>query len=77
MFEYTHAGDSPMPATAGDREYLRTNEAARAIGVSRQTLLRWFRERRVQDVKRDRNGWRLFSRDDVRRLREWAQHEFN
>jgi excisionase family DNA binding protein len=53
--------------------YMRTNEAARAIGVSRQTLLRWLQEGKVRDVKRDRNGWRVFSREDVARLRRWAR----
>lgn len=62
-----------MPVTIGGKTYLRTNEAAHELGVSRQTLLRWFRERKVADVKkRDRKGWRLFSSDDMARLKEWA-----
>jgi excisionase family DNA binding protein len=55
------------------RAYMRTNEAARAVGVSRQTLLRWLQEGKVRDVKRDRNGWRVFSQEDVARLRRWAR----
>ena len=34
-------------------EEYRTDEAARQIGCSRSTLLRWFREGRVADVARD------------------------
>lgn len=61
-----------MPERLGEKIYYRTNEAAEAVGVSRQTLLRWFREKRVDDVKRDRNGWRLFTDRDIARLKEWA-----
>lgn len=60
----------------GGKAYLRTNEAARELGISRQTLLRWFRERKVADVKkRDRKGWRLFSAEDMARLKEWTSEE--
>ncbi len=64
-----------MPKCIGENIYYRTNEAAEAVGVSRQTLLRWFREKRVIDVKRDRNGWRLFTKRDIARLKEWATRE--
>lgn len=50
---------------------MSTTEAAQRLGVSRQTLLRWFREGRVQDkVGRDRNGWREFSSEDVEAIRK-------
>lgn len=62
-----------MPKTFGEKTYFLTNEAAREIGVSRPTLLRWFREKRVADVSRDRRGWRTFSPEDVERLKRWAQ----
>ena len=48
-----------------------THEAAQRLGVSRQTLLRWFREGRVADtIKRDRNGWREFSAEDIEAIRK-------
>jgi len=53
------------------KEY-RTDEAARRIGCSRSTLLRWFREGRVADVGRDRRGWRVFTEQDIARIRRWA-----
>lgn len=61
-----------MPEIFGDKTYYRTHEAASAVGVSRQTLLRWFREKKVVDVKRDRNGWRQFTNADIKRLKQWA-----
>ena len=44
-------------------------QAAVALGVSRNTLLRWFREGRLAHVSRDRNGWRTFSEADLTRIR--------
>lgn len=53
------------------RQYT-TDEAAKRIGCSRSTLLRWFREGKVADVARDRRGWRIFSDEDIIRIRGWA-----
>lgn len=44
-------------------------EAAQELGVSRNTLLRWFREGRISGVPRDRRGWRTFSEADLDRIR--------
>ena len=45
-------------------------EACSIAGTNRSTLLRWIREGRFDDVKtRDRNGWRLFGKDDIKRLK--------
>ena len=54
---------------------LSTCQAARLIGVSRNTLLRWFREGRVADVGRDRNGWRYFAAEDVARIKAYAERK--
>jgi DNA (cytosine-5)-methyltransferase 1 len=46
--------------------------AAEQIGVSAITLKRWLISGRVADVSRDRNGWRVFSKQDVERIRAFA-----
>jgi len=52
-----------------------TAEAAKRLGVHRSTLLRWFAEKRIAEVRRDRNNWRVFTADDVRRIeREVGSH---
>jgi len=51
-------------------------EAARAIGVSPATLKRWFRAKKVDDVARDRNGYRIFDEEDIERLRAYANQRF-
>lgn len=47
-----------------------TREAAGEAGISKSTLLRWIREQRLKDVRRDRNNWRVFSERDVRRIKD-------
>ena len=59
-----------MSYDIGSQTVYRTAEAAERLGVSRQTLLRWFHERRVDDVSRDHRGWREFSDEDIRRIRQ-------
>ncbi len=54
---------------------LTTCQAAGLIGVSRNTLLRWFREGRVADVARDRNGWRFFTPRDIERIKAYADRK--
>lgn len=54
-------------------EWLSTQEAAQLLGVSRNTLLRWFRQGRIGAVPRDRNGWRQLSRQDLERIRRELQ----
>lgn len=47
--------------------------AARA-GVHRDTLLRWLREGRIPEPKRDRNRWRRFTEDEAKAIERFA-HE--
>ena len=58
---------------------LSASQAADRLGISRSTLLRWFREGRISHVNRDFRGWRTFSEDDLvriqRELGEPVQHE--
>lgn len=61
-------GKRPMPAGTGPK--LNTAAAARKIGVSKATLLRWFKQGKIAEVGRDRNGWRVFTATDVARIRK-------
>jgi DNA-binding transcriptional MerR regulator len=46
-----------------------TAEAAKRLGVSKATLLRWFSQERTADVRRDRNNWRVFTDQDLQRIK--------
>jgi len=59
-----------MPTKLSGKTYYGTAEACSLAGTNRGTFLRWVREGKFGDVEnRDRNGWRLFTAEDVRRLR--------
>lgn len=47
-------------------------EAAVQVGVAPITLRRWLLGRKVTEVARDRNGWRVFTRSDIRRIKKFA-----
>jgi DNA-binding transcriptional MerR regulator len=52
------------------KTYFQIAKACKIAGTNRNTLLRWIRNGRFPDVKtRDRNGWRLFTEDDIERLK--------
>lgn len=51
---------------------MHLNEASREVGVSAVTLKRWLLSQKVADVGRDRNNWRVFSNEDVARIRKYA-----
>jgi hypothetical protein len=63
-----------MPTPINGETYYSAQEAAVAAGISKPTLLRWIKSKRVNDAeKRDRNGWRLFSEGEVQAIRKVAR----
>jgi excisionase family DNA binding protein len=52
---------------------VNTEEAARSLGVSKSTLLRMLKSGRITEVSRDRNGWRIFTREDLDRIRRMLE----
>ena len=64
MFDYMQRAESRREQTYS------TDEVAKELGLSKSTLLRWFREGRISDVKRDRNNWRVFTAADIERIRK-------
>ncbi|MBN1862167.1 MAG: helix-turn-helix domain-containing protein [Dehalococcoidales bacterium] len=62
-----------MVVTLDGKTYYRTAEACRLAGISRNTFFRWLREGLFADVGiRDRRGWRLFTEEDLIRLKNEA-----
>ncbi|MFC2024037.1 MerR family transcriptional regulator [Chloroflexota bacterium] len=59
-----------MATNINGRTYYRTAEACNIVGVSRNTLFRWLENGLIgENERRDRRGWRLFTEDEIRRLR--------
>ena len=53
------------------KKYYFTAEACKRAGVSKSTFLRWVKDGSVQDVKiRDLRGWRIFSEEDINKLKK-------
>ena len=64
-----------MPLKLDGQTFYNTREACKLAGANRDTFLRWVRQRKFTDVEhRDRNGWRLFTDDDIRRLKTRVNH---
>ncbi len=60
-----------MPIKINGTEYYRTAEACVLAGITKNTFLRWVTNGSFPDVPcRDRRGWRLFTPEDVERLKE-------
>lgn len=58
-----------MPKMINDNCYYTTREVCSRLGISKSTLFRWIRKDSNYDVEyRDRNGWRLYSEDEIERL---------
>ena len=49
---------------------LRVNEAARELGISEAWLRRAEERGRIPKARRDINGWRIYTEEDVANLRE-------
>lgn len=47
-------------------------QVAELAGVHKDTLLRWLREGRLPEPSRDRNGWRVFTPDEAKKVVEYA-----
>ena len=48
-------------------------QAAHQVGISAITLKRWLLKKKVDEVQRNRNGWRVFTNADIRRIRAFAE----
>ena len=48
------------------------SEAANEIGISSITLKRWLLSGKVEEVTRDRNGWRRFTDEDIEKIKVYA-----
>ena len=62
-----------MPVEIEGKRFYRTNEALKIIGISKATWFRWLKDKKVDDVvHKDLRGWRLFTDEEVDRIRKYA-----
>lgn len=63
-----------MPLQLDGNVYFRSMEVSEMTGVSKSTIHRWMREGIIPQARfRDRNGWVLFTEEDIDRIRAEAR----
>jgi excisionase family DNA binding protein len=60
----------------GNGQFLTITEAARLIGVSAKTIVRWEKAGKVKRSKRDFRGWRVFDGKDLKKLKAFRETIF-
>lgn len=59
-----------MPVTINGQNYYRTAEVCQMVGIGKSTLFRWTKEDIMSEAEhRDRRGWRLFTEDEINKLK--------
>ena len=58
-----------MPIEVNGELYFTTVETCQKTGISRATLSRWLRQGVLKELRKDRKGWRLFTEDDLNKLK--------
>ncbi len=75
VFGYNKEKGMANGMTNGD-SFLTITEAARLIGVSAKTIVRWEKSGKVRRSKRDFRGWRVFDDKDLKKLKAFRETIF-
>ena len=51
-------------------------EAAQQIGVTSKTIMRWEKSGKVKKAKRDWRGWRFYTAEDLKALKNFKEAVF-
>jgi hypothetical protein len=65
-------GGSIMPREIDGMRYYEATEVCKKAGISRPTLFRWLKRGLLINLHRDRRGWRLFTEEDLNKIRAEA-----
>ena len=58
-----------MPKEIDGIIYYETSEICAMVGISRPTLFRWLKSGILEKMYKDRRGWRLFTVEDLTKIR--------
>jgi DNA-binding transcriptional MerR regulator len=58
-----------MPREIDGQRYYSALEVCREVAISRPTLFRWLKRGLLTKLHRDRRGWRMFTEEDLGRIR--------
>jgi DNA-binding transcriptional MerR regulator len=59
-----------------NREYYWMLEVCRNARISRSTLLRWLKQGIIKEPLRDRRGYRIFTGEDLRKIKAEAGKKY-
>ena len=45
-----------------------TKDVLKKVGISRNTLFLWFKSKKIPEVSRNRNGNRIFTKQNIQRI---------
>lgn len=62
-----------MTIEINGQKYYKTSEACKKAGISRATLFRWLKEGILDKYRKDRRGWRIFTEEDMEKIRAQAK----
>ena len=58
-----------MSREISGQKYYTATEVCREVAISRPTLFRWLKRGVLTRLHKDRRGWRMFTEDDLRKIR--------
>jgi DNA-binding transcriptional MerR regulator len=58
-----------MPREMNGKTYWSASEVCREVAISRPTLRRWLQGGILTRLHRDRKGWRMFTEEDLEKIR--------
>ena len=62
-----------MTIEINGQTYYKTSEACKKTGISRATLFRWLKIGILEKYYKDRRGWRLYTEEDLNKIRAEAR----
>jgi len=45
--------------------FYTTKDVIKQVGISRNTLFLWFKHKKILEIRKDRNGHRIFAKKDI------------
>ena len=58
-----------MPREMNGMTYWSASEVCQEVAISRPTLYRWLKRGILTKLHRDRKGWRMFTAEDLEKIR--------
>ena len=58
-----------MPREVNGKSYWLASEVCQEVAISKPTLYRWLKCGILTKLHRDRKGWRMFTEEDLRKIR--------